>query len=144
MKKTIAIIIIVAVITGVVGAFTLIQSNQKTTANTSDNMSDTNSKNSNNNKLRATVIVENGTINPSNLTVKEGTTVEWIIKDPNPNNKYMITSNKTEKEGMYLFMSDHLANGQSFSYTFIGNGTYYYYDMDHMDDNNLTGTIIVQ
>ena len=41
-------------------------------------------------------------------------------------------------------MSDDLTNGQSFSYTFNKIGTYGYYDMDHMDNKSLTGTIIVQ
>jgi plastocyanin len=40
-------------------------------------------------------------------------------------------------------MSDDLSNGHSFSFKFIGNGTYDYYDMDHMGDNNLTGTITI-
>ncbi|MGB9979185.1 cupredoxin domain-containing protein, partial [Methanobacterium sp.] len=75
---------------------------------------------------------------------KAGTRVTWIVKDDS-NNKYMVTSNANGSvEGKYLFMSDHLANGQSFSYTFNKIGTYGYYDMDHMDNKNLTGTIIVQ
>ncbi len=115
----------------------------------------------------ATVIVENGTLSPAELTVKQGTTVTWIIKGDyvgdtasddmssghdmenmsgdDIKNKIMITSRDSGPvEGKYLFMSDHLSDGQNFSYTFNQKGTFHYYDMDHMDDKNLEGSIIVQ
>ena len=80
------------------------------------------------------VLIQNGTFNPSNLTVKSGTTVLWINKDFNV--KYMVTGSG--------FMSPHLTEGQNFSYTFNKTGDYAYYDMDHMDNKKLTGNIIVQ
>ncbi len=89
---------------------------------------------SGNNGSEITVIIQNGTFNPSNLTIKLGTTILWINKDSNV--KYMVTGSG--------FMSPHLAEGQNFSYTFNKTGTYAYYDMDHMDNKKLTGTIIVQ
>jgi plastocyanin len=93
-----------------------------------DNGIDTNASN------EITVLIQNGTFNPSNLTVKSGTTVLWINKDSDV--KYMVTGSG--------FMSPHLTEGQNFSYTFNKKGTYAYYDMDHMDDKKLTGTIVVQ
>ncbi len=85
-------------------------------------------------KGKVTVLIQNSTFNPSNLAVKSGTTVLWINKDSNV--KYMVTGSG--------FMSPHLTEGQNFSYMFNKTGTYAYYDMDHMDNKKLTGTIIVQ
>jgi len=47
-------------------------------------------------------------------------------------------------DGMNIFMSDDLSNGQSFNYTFNQTGTFYYYDMNHMNNKTLIGTIVVQ
>jgi plastocyanin len=132
MNKKIPIIVIILIIAVIIGAFVSNQTNQQTMVNMNAS--------SNNNGLHATVIIKNGTLNPANLTIKPNTVVEWINEDPNTN--YMITS-KSKNQGTYLFMSDHLSNGQSFTFKFIGNGTYDYYDMDHMDNSNLTGTVIV-
>jgi plastocyanin len=93
-----------------------------------DNGIDTNVSN------EVTVLIQNDTFSPSNLTVKSGTTVLWINKDSDV--KYMVTGSG--------FMSPHLTKGQNFSYTFNKKSTYAYYDMDHMDDKKLTGTIVVQ
>lgn len=97
-------------------------------SNTGDNCTGTNVSN------EVIVLIQNGTFNPANLTVKVGTTVLWINKDSNI--KYMVTGSG--------FMSPHLTKGQNFSYMFNKTGTYAYYDMDHMDDKKLTGAIIVQ
>jgi plastocyanin len=140
MNKTIPIIIIILIVAVIIGAYTFTQTNPQMMINSSTNMSNMNTT-SNSNGLNATIIIKNGTLNPSNLTVKPNTVVEWIDEDPN--SKYMITS-KSKNQGTYLFMSDDLNNGKSFSFKFIGNGTYDYYDMDHMGNNNLTGTIVVK
>ena len=135
MSKTVPIVIIIAVIVIILGVLTL--SGSFTAVNKG------NSNNSTvNNDTQATVVIENGTFNPRNLTVKSGTTVVWKVNEPS--GKYMVTSNKSGNQEGYFFMSDDLVNGQTFSYTFHGNGTYDYYDMDNMDNMNLTGTIIVQ
>lgn len=135
MSKAVPIVIIIAVIVIILGVLTL--SGSFTAVNKG------NSNNSTvNNDTQATVVIENGTFNPRNLTVKSGTTVVWKVNEPT--GKYMVTSNKSGNQEGYLFMSDDLVNGQTFSYTFHGNGTYDYYDMDNMDNMNLTGTIIVQ
>jgi plastocyanin len=92
---------------------------------------------------QATITIEDGTLNPAELTVNQGTTVTWVVKDTS-DDMFMITSNDTGPvEGKFLFMSDHLTTGGNFSYTFKEKGTFHYYDMDHMDDEKLTGTIIV-
>lgn len=133
MSKEIPIVIIIAVIVIILGVLTL--SGSFTAVNNISNSTI-------NNDTQATVTIENGTFNPRSLTIKPGTTVVWKVNEQS--GKYMITSNKTGNQEGYLFMSDDLVNGQTFSYTFHGNGTYDYYDMDNMDNMNLTGTIIVQ
>jgi plastocyanin len=139
MNKTILIAVIILIIVVIVVAFTFTQTNQQRMVNGSANMSNMNTT-SNSNGLNATIIIKNGTLNPANLTVKPNTVVEWVNEDPNT--KYMITS-QSKNQGTYLFMSDDINNGQSFRFKFIGNGTYNYYDMDHMGNNNLTGIITV-
>ena len=139
MNKTFPILVIILIFAIIVGVYAFTQTNPQIMLNSSANMSNMNTS-SNNNGLNATIIIKNGTLNPANLTIKPNTVVEWINEDPNT--KYMVTS-KSKNQGMYLFMSDDLSNGQSFSFKFIGNGSYDYYDMDHMGDTNLTGTITV-
>lgn len=136
MSKTVPIIIIIAIIVVILGVLTL--SGSFTAVNNANN----NNSTVNNDTQGATVIIDNGTFNPRNLTVKAGTKVTWKVNAPS--GKYMVTSNKTGNQQGYLFMSDDLTNGQTFSFTFQGNGTYDYYDMDNMDNMNLTGTIVVQ
>lgn len=126
VNKTYVAIAVIAIIVIVVGAFALISSGSS-------------------DELQATVLVENGTLNPAELTVKQGTNVTWIVKGASEDDIFMITSNDSGPvEDKYLFMSDHLTNGQNFSYTFNETGTFHYYDMDNMDDAKLTGTIVVQ
>jgi plastocyanin len=154
MNKIIPIGIIIIVIVIIIGTLAYQTTVNKSDNNNMTNMSNMTSANSSSNGLQATVTIENGTFNPANLTVKVGTTVTWIDKDSNTDTEYMVTSNKTGNtemdnnteatEGMYLFMSNDLTNGQSFNYTFNQTGTFDYYDMDHMNDNALNGVIIVQ
>jgi plastocyanin len=136
MDKKIPIVVIIFIFAVIIGAYVSNLTNPHT-MNSSAIINTT----SNSNGLHAIIIIKNGTLNPANLTVKPNTVVEWINEDPNT--KYMITS-KSQNQGTYLFMSDHLSNGQSFTFKFIGNGTYDYYDMDHMSNNNLTGTVLVE
>ena len=143
MTNKIIPIVVILVIVVIVAALALTQTNQNTavaSSNDSMNMGSNGSAGTS----EATVIIENGTFNPANLTVKAGTTVKWTVND-NSNIKYMVTSDANGSvEGKYLFMSNDLTNGQSFSYTFNKTGTYGYYDMNHMDNKSLVGTIIVQ
>lgn len=129
-KKYVAILVIlVFVIVGAASGYFILNSS-KTPATVDHDITDSDTSGS----FQTTVIIENGTFNPSNLTVQPDTTVTWIVKDDS-NEKYMVTGGG--------FMSPHLGNGQSWSYTFKEIGTYDYYDMDHMDDKKLTGIIVV-
>ena len=143
MTNKIIPIVVILVIVVIVAALALTQTNQNTAVASSNDSMNTGS-NGSAGTSEATVIIENGTFNPANLTVKAGTTVKWTVND-NSNIKYMVTSDANGSvEGKYLFMSNDLTNGQSFSYTFNKTGTYGYYDMNHMDNKSLVGTIIVQ
>ncbi len=143
MNKIIPIAVIIVIVALIIGVVAFTQNNQPAMGTNSSNMSNMSNMNttSSTNGLQSIIIIQNGTVSPANLTIKPNTTVVWTVKDPT--GKYMITS-KSKNQGMYLFMSNDLSNGQSFSFKFIGNGTYSYYDMDHMGNSNLTGTIIVQ
>ena len=135
-KKYVAIIVIAVFF--IIGILSLdfVLSTSKTPITSNGNMGNNGMNTSNGTGgSEATVIIQNGTFNPTNLTVKVGTTVIWIVKD-NSDNKYMVTGSG--------FMSAHLTNGQSFSYIFNKTGTYDYYDMDHMNNKKLTGTVVVQ
>lgn len=131
-KKYVAILVILLFV--VIGAASgyLLLSSSKTPVNTAHhNITGSDSSG----LYQVNVTIENGTFNPSNLTVKPDTTVTWVVKDDS-DTKYMVTGTG--------FMSPHLGNGQSWSCTFKETGTHNYYDMDHMDDKKLTGTIVVQ
>ncbi len=150
MTNKIIPIAVILVIVVIVAALALTQTNQSTTVASNNGMNmdngdmGANGNTSNGTVVNETVLIQNGTFNPANLTVKAGTTVIWTVKDSS-NTKYMVTSDANGSvEGKYLFMSDDLTNGQSFSYTFNKTGTYGYYDMNHMDNKSLTGIIIVQ
>ncbi len=130
-KKYVAIaVILLFVLVGVASGY-FILSASKTPTMGEHNISESDTSGT----YQDTVIIENGTFNPTNLTVKPDTTVTWIVKDDSET-KYMVTGAG--------FMSPHLGNGQNWSYTFKKAGTYDYYDMNHMDDDKLVGAIIVQ
>jgi plastocyanin len=143
MNKIIPIAIIIAIIVVFIGVLAFAQTNNQTTVNnnSSNNMENMSNMNSTSNESQANVIIKNGTFSPSLLMVTPGTTVVWTVEDPT--GKYMVTSNKTSN-GMNLFMSDDLTNGKMFNYTFNQTGTFDYYDMDHMNNKSLVGTIVVQ
>jgi plastocyanin len=126
------------------GVFAYAEANNQTSSSNMNNMSNMSNKNPascNCNDSENNITIENGTFSPSLLMIPPGTTVVWTVKDPT--GKYMVVSNKTT-DGMNIFMSDDLSNGQSFNYTFNQTGTFYYYDMNHMNNKTLIGTIVVQ
>ncbi len=67
---------------------------------------------------KVTVIMQDGEFHPPKLTIKAGTTVSWINKDP---------QFRTIRSDAGLFQSNPLAIGQIFSYTFDQPGTYNYF-----------------
>jgi len=69
---------------------------------------------------------------PSSLSVRVGERVTWI-------NRGMATHTVTANGG--LFNSGSLRPNQSFSFTFVSQGTYAYHCQIHM---SMTGTITVR
>ena len=137
-KKYVGIAVIVLFAVICILSASLVLSTSKTPAASNSNMGSMDTGNNSadtNASSEVTVLIQNGTFNPANLTVKVGTTVIWTVKDGS-NTKYMVTGSG--------FMSPHLTGGQNFSYTFNKTGTYAYYDMDHMDNKKLTGNVVVQ
>ena len=67
---------------------------------------------------KATIILQENAFYPNRLTVKTGTTVSWINKDP---------AFHSIRSDSGLFQSNLLAIGQMFSFTFDEPGTYPYY-----------------
>jgi plastocyanin len=73
--------------------------------------------------------VPNYLFSPAMITIKQGTTVTWINKDPNAS--HTITTNEMSAAGTPTDMGTVSPNGQ-WSYTFnVGPGTYHYYCRDH-------------
>lgn len=136
-KKYVGIAVIALFFVIVMLSASLVLSTSKTHVTSNSNTGSVDMGNNSidtNNSSEVTVLIQNGTFHPSNLTVKSGTTVLWINNDSDV--KYMVTGSG--------FMSPHLTKGQNFSYTFNKAGNYAYYDMDHMDDKKLTGTVVVK
>jgi plastocyanin len=67
---------------------------------------------------KVTILLQDNEFHPQKLTVKAGTTVSWINKDP---------QFRTIRSDTGLFQSNPLAIGQIFSFTFDKPGTYEYY-----------------
>jgi plastocyanin len=67
---------------------------------------------------QANIIMQDNAFHPQKLTVKVGTTIIWVNKDP---------AFHSVIEDDNVFHSTLLAIGQSFSFTFDNPGTYPYY-----------------
>ena len=67
---------------------------------------------------QVTILLQDNEFHPQKLTVKAGTKVSWINKDP---------QFRTIRSDNGLFQSNPLAIGQIFSFTFDKPGTYNYY-----------------
>lgn len=66
----------------------------------------------------AVVIIHNFAFHPATLTVKPGTTVTWVNKDP-------VAHTSTAYD--HLWNSGLITPGKSYSFTFTKPGTYPYY-----------------
>lgn len=73
--------------------------------------------------------------NPTQLSVKKGTTVKFTNKD---------NANHTATANSNLFNSGKLQTDESYTYTFDTPGTYYFYCNYHSSNNQEQGVIIVQ
>ena len=125
------IIIIIIIIAGVSIYYALSpKPNVQPVGNNSSNQS---IGNSSSNMTAASVIsIQNGTFNPSTLTIKSGTNVQWINND---NAKHQIMSDSGS------FQSNVLNQGDSYNFFFDKTGIYGYHDALN---SSVTGTIIVQ
>jgi plastocyanin len=85
---------------------------------------------------QANVIMQDNAFHQQRLTVKVGTTIIWVNKDP-------AFHSVVSDDG--LFRSGQLAIGQTFSYTFDKEGTYPYYCGTHggPGGKGMSGEIVV-
>ncbi len=82
-----------------------------------------------------TIIISHDKFNPTNTTVKVGTTVTWTNKDWDVNHTIIGDSPNAQ------FESPVLTSGNSFTYTFNQTGTYAYHDKGKPNSN---GVIVVE
>jgi plastocyanin len=85
-------------------------------------------------KPAATVVIDNFSFSPTQLSVAAGSTVTWENHDDMP---HTIVNDATPRE----FKSAPLDSGEHFSQTFLKPGTYKYFCSIHP---HMTGTIVVK
>ncbi|MDD3926378.1 MAG: PQQ-dependent sugar dehydrogenase, partial [bacterium] len=84
---------------------------------------------------QATVTMRNSQFQPQQITIRRGTTVTWVNRDPYV---HTVTSGQ---QGRATGMFDATVNsGQRYSFTFTQTGTYPYHCRIH---SGMTGTVIV-
>jgi plastocyanin len=82
-----------------------------------------------------TIVIKNFAFSPANLTIKTGTTVTWLNQD------VAVHQIESDSKIPVAFISDSLAHGASFRFTFTQPGNYTYHCIYHP---TMKGTIIVQ
>ena len=82
-----------------------------------------------------TIAIKNFAISPENLTIKTGTTITWLNEDD------AVHQIESDSKVQGVFVSDSLAYGQSFTFTFTQPGTYTYHCAYHP---TMKGEIIVK
>ncbi len=76
-----------------------------------------------------TIIIENYSFNPPEITIPRGTMVTWVNQDPFD---HQITNDATTSYELgAIFRSDPLSEGESYAFTFNTSGTYPYYCAIH-------------
>jgi plastocyanin len=85
-------------------------------------------------KPAATVVIDNFSFSPAQLSVAAGSTVTWENHDDIP---HTIVNDATPRD----FKSPPVDSGEKFSQTFVKPGTYRYFCSLHP---HMTGTIIVK
>jgi len=83
--------------------------------------------------IKAEIKIDNFAFMPTELTVKAGTTVEWVNRDDIP---HVVVSDDKK-----TFKSKALDTDDKFSYTFTTPGTYSYFCSVHP---KMTGRVVVQ
>ncbi len=81
-------------------------------------------------------VVIGSKVRPAQLEVNPGTTVTWVNRD---DERHRVRS----KDGPVRFDSHNLDPGGSFSFTFVAEGSYPYYDHRNQDDAAYFGMVIV-
>jgi len=82
--------------------------------------------------IKAEIKIDNFAFTPTELTVKAGTTVEWVNRDDIP---HVVVSDDKK-----TFKSKALDTDDKFSYTFTTPGTYSYFCSVHP---KMTGRVVV-
>ena len=72
-----------------------------------------------------TILIKNFAFSPANLTIKTGTTVTWLNQDE------AVHQIESDSKVQGVFLSNSLAYGESFTFTFIQAGTYTYHCTYH-------------
>ena len=85
-------------------------------------------------KLATTIVIDNFSFSPAQLSVAAGATVTWENRDDIP---HTIVNDATPR----TFKSPPLDSGEKFSQVFIKPGTYRYFCSLHP---HMTGTIVVK
>lgn len=85
------------------------------------------------NAAGAQVKIDNFTFEPATITVKQGTTVQWVNRDDIPHT--VVSDDKT------TFKSKPLDTDDKFSYTFTKAGTYNYFCSIHP---KMTAKVVVE
>jgi plastocyanin len=133
MKTALGIIVVVLVLIG--GGYALVKHNDKKTPasstssnSTSNSSNSTMSSNQNSGSTSQTnaVSITNFAFNPSNITVKKGTTVTWTNKDS-------VAHTVTENDGQDGPKSNDLNQNQTYSFTYNTVGTFKYHCSIHPD-----------
>jgi plastocyanin len=132
------IIIIIIIVAGVYLYYAQSSNpNLQTGMNNSTNQSMGNNTSMGNNSTNmtsaaTTISIQNMAFNPSKITVKSGTNVQWINND---NTQHQIVSDSG------AFQSNTLNPGDSYNFFFDKTGIYGYHDALN---STITGTIVVQ
>jgi plastocyanin len=136
-KGLIAVLVAVLVIGGGIAWLTMNKKSDKTASSSSTTPPpSSNDTTSNDNQAVATteVTIQDMAFSPATITVKKGSTVTWTNKDS-------VSHNVSADESSDLKMlSDTLADGDSFKFTFDKTGTFTYRCDFHP---SMTGTVIV-
>ena len=82
-----------------------------------------------------TIVIKNFAFSPANLTIKTGTTVTWLNQDE------AVHQIESDSKAQGVFLSDSLAYGESFTFTFTQPGTYTYHCTYHP---TMKGAIMVK
>src|SRR5688572_3850089 len=140
-KQTVAMIVIVLLLAGVVGFMTLRQDSDdsktpvtsSTDVKTNDKSNDAPANTNESSNAEITEIeIENFAFSPETITVKKGTTITWTNRD---SMAHTVTGNDGQGPD-----SELLDQGESYSYTFNEAGSFPYACKPHP---NMQATVIV-